>query len=157
MIIQECIVELESALNAKRDKQIQSQSHMSPSTSSSSSEEVLSFVKLSKLELQKFSGNLVVWPHFGNRLTQQFIRTVVCQMSDKFNYLKSLLVGPTQTIEATYVYAILLRSELKLSMKGRCMSEHMLFLLSVGPLFNLLLQSFRMSMITCGSSHSWHG
>jgi hypothetical protein len=94
-IIQECVVELESVLNAKCDEQIQSQSHTSPS---SSSEKVQSFAKLPKLELQRFSGNPVEWLPFWELFDSAVHKNSGLSDVDKFNYLKSLLVGSAQSV-----------------------------------------------------------
>jgi hypothetical protein len=98
--IQECIVELESVLNAKRDEQVQSQSHVSPSSSASSSERVQSFAKLPKLELQKFNGNPLEWLPFWESFDSAVHKNSGLSNVDKFNYLKSLLVGPAQGVIA---------------------------------------------------------
>ena len=79
-VIQECMVDLESALKAQESqgKNQQSNSLESAGTAQGHLLSVHTHAKLPKLELKKFHANPIEWYPFGNLSNQQFIRIQTC-------------------------------------------------------------------------------
>ena len=108
--IYECIVELESVLAVKEALEGSQKSVSTPqSASCSESAGTLStrqpprtptYAKLPKLELKKFSGNAIEWYPFWESFESAVHKNANLYEVDKFNYLKSLLVGTAQNVVA---------------------------------------------------------
>ncbi|KAL9975369.1 hypothetical protein ACROYT_G012524 [Oculina patagonica] len=111
--IQACIVDLETAIDAKTnegksqegqgailDSQSSNNSSLQTSgTHSSGSTNIATHAKLPKLELKKFSGNPIYWHPFWESFESAIDKNTSLNDVDKFQYLKSLLEGPAaQTI-----------------------------------------------------------
>ena len=99
--IQECIVELESALEAQQSQGksqefpsvVQPVSAESAGTSQGHILKVFTNAKLPKLELKKFHGNPMHWYPFWKSFESAVHKNPNLSSVDKFNYLKSLLTG----------------------------------------------------------------
>ena len=99
--IHACILELETALAAE-EAQRKSQELGSGSTGISQSQprKVIMHAKLPKLELRKFHGNPIEWYPFWESFESAVHENPNLSGVDKFNYLKSLLVGTAQNVVA---------------------------------------------------------
>ena len=99
-VIQECMVDLESALTAQesREKSQQSNSLQSPKTAQGHLQTVHMHRKLPKLEMKKFHGNPIECYPFGESLESAVHKNSNLSRVEKFNYLKSLLTGITQSV-----------------------------------------------------------
>ena len=103
--IQECIVELESVLEAQESQRkskefpsvVQPVSPESAGTSQSHVAKVFTHAKLPKLELKKFHGNPLHWYPFWESFESAVHKNPNLSSVDKFNYLKSLLTGTAQS------------------------------------------------------------
>ena len=102
--IQECIVELESALEAQQSQGksqefpsvVQPVSAESAGTSQGHVSKVFTHAKLPKLELKKFHGNPMHWYSFWESFESAVHKNPNLSSVDKFNSLKSLLTGTAQ-------------------------------------------------------------
>ena len=100
--IQECIIELESAL-ADQEMQGKTKSQEFPSSSESAGtaqghvSKVLTHAKLPKLELKKFRGNPIHWYPFWESFESAVHKNPNLSSVDKFNYLQSLLTGTARS------------------------------------------------------------
>ena len=99
--IHACILELEIALAAE-EAQRKSQELGSGSAGISQSQppNVIMHAKLPKLELRKFHGNPIEWYPFWESFESAVHKKPNLSGVDKFNYLKSLLVGTAQNVVA---------------------------------------------------------
>ena len=99
--IHACILELETALAAE-EAQRKSQELGAGSTGISQSQppKVIMHAKLPKLELRKFHGNPIEWYPFWESFESAVHKNPNLSGVDKFNYLKSLLVGTAQNVVA---------------------------------------------------------
>ena len=103
--IQECIVELESVLEAQESKGksqkspsvVQPVSPESAGTSQGHVSKAFTYAKLPKLELKKFHGNPMHWYPFWESFESAVHKNPNLSSVDKFNYLKSLLTGTAQS------------------------------------------------------------
>ena len=103
--IQECIVELESALEAQERQgksqelasAAQSSSNESAGTSQDHVSKVHTHAKLPKLELKKFHGNPIHWYPFWESFDSAVHKNPNLSSVDKFNYLQSLLTGTARS------------------------------------------------------------
>ena len=103
--IQECIVELESVLEAQESKGksqkspsvVQPVSPESAGTSQGHVPKAFTYAKLPKLELKKFHGNPMHWYPFWESFESAVHKNPNLSSVDKFNYLKSLLTGTAQS------------------------------------------------------------
>ena len=99
--IQECIVELESVLEAQESKGksqkspsvVQPVSPESAGTSQGHVSKAFTHAKLPKLELKKFHENPMHWYPFWESFESAVHKNPNLSSVDKFNYLKSLLTG----------------------------------------------------------------
>ena len=108
--IQACIVDLESAIDAKANEgksqegqgailDSQSSKLETPGMKSGGSTNNTTHAKLPKLELKKFSGNPIYWHPFWESFESAIDKNTSLNDVDKFQYLKSLLEGSAaQTI-----------------------------------------------------------
>lgn len=108
--IQACIVDLESAIDAKANEgksqegqgailDSQSSKLQTPGMKSGGSTNNTTHAKLPKLELKKFSGNPIYWHPFWESFESAIDKNTSLNDVDKFQYLKSLLEGSAaQTI-----------------------------------------------------------
>ncbi len=102
--IQECIVELESVLEAQemqgKSQEFPSVAQLPPSESAGTSQDhvskVLTHAKLPKLELKKFHGNPIHWYPFWESFASAVHKNPNLSSVDKFNYLQSLFTGPDE-------------------------------------------------------------
>ena len=101
-VIQECMVALESALTAQESqgKNQQFNSLESTGTAQSHLQTAHTHAKLPKLELKKFTGNPIEWYPFWESFESAVHKDSNLSGVDKFNYLKSLLTGTTQSVVA---------------------------------------------------------
>ncbi|XP_068670957.1 uncharacterized protein [Montipora foliosa] len=99
-VIQECMVDLESALTAQepQGKNQQSNSLESAGTAQGHLQAVHTHARLPKLELKKFHGNPIEWYPFWESFESAVHKNSNLSGVDKFNYLKSLLTGITQSV-----------------------------------------------------------
>ena len=99
-VIQECMVDLESALTAQesQEKSQQSSSLESAKTDQGHLQTVHTHAKLPKLELKKFHGNPIEWYPFWESFESAVHKNSNLSGVDKFNYLKSLLTGIAQSV-----------------------------------------------------------
>ena len=99
-VIQECMVDLESALTAQESqgKNQQSNSLESAGTAQSHLQAVHTHAKLPKLEPKKFHGNPIEWYPFWESFESAVHKNSNLSGVDKFNYLKSLLTGIAQSV-----------------------------------------------------------
>ncbi|XP_068761945.1 uncharacterized protein [Montipora capricornis] len=99
-VIQECMVDLESALTAQESqgKNQQWNSLDSAGTVQGPLQAVHTHAKLPKLELKKFHGNRIEWYPFGESFESAVHKNSNLSGVDKFNYLKSLLTGIAQSV-----------------------------------------------------------
>ena len=99
-VIQECMVDLESALTAQesQEKSQQSSSLESAKTAQGHLQTVHTHAKLPKLELKKFHGNPIEWYPFWESFESAVHKNSNLSGVDKFNYLKSLLTGIAQSV-----------------------------------------------------------
>ncbi|XP_068723841.1 uncharacterized protein [Montipora capricornis] len=99
-VIQECMVDLESALTAQESqgKNQQSNSLESAGTAQGHLQAVHTHAKLPKLELKKFHGNPIEWYPFWESFESAVHKNSNLSGVDKFNYLKSLLTGIAQSV-----------------------------------------------------------
>ncbi|XP_068692506.1 uncharacterized protein [Montipora foliosa] len=99
-VIQECMVDLESALTAQESqgKNQQSNSLESVGTAQGHLQAVHTHAKLPKLELKKFHGNPIEWYPFWESFESAVHKNSNLSGVDKFNYLKSLLTGIAQSV-----------------------------------------------------------
>ena len=103
--IQECIVELESVLEAQESKEkgqkspsvVQPVSLESAGNSQVHVSKVFTHAKLPKLELKKFHGNPMQWYPFWESFESAVHKNPNLSSVDKFNYLKSLLTDTAQS------------------------------------------------------------
>ena len=99
-VIQECMVDLESALTAQESqgKNQQSNSLESAGTAQGHLQAVRTHAKLPKLELKKFHGNPIEWYPFWESFESAVHKNSNLSGVDKFNYVKSLLTGIAQSV-----------------------------------------------------------
>ena len=99
-VIQECMVDLESALTAQesQEKSQQSSSLESAKTAQGHLQTVHTHAKLPKLELKKFHGNPIEWYPFWESFESAVHKNSNLSGVDKFNFLKSLLTGIAQSV-----------------------------------------------------------
>ena len=103
--IQECLVELESVLEARESKGksqkspsvVQPVSLESAGTSQVHVSKVFTHAKLPKLELKKFHGNPMQWYPFWESFESAVHKNPNLSSVDKFNYFKSPLTGTAQS------------------------------------------------------------
>ena len=103
--IQECIVELESALEAHemqgKSQELASVTQPSSNESAGNSQDQASklhtHAKLPKLELKKFHGNPIHWYPFWESFDSAVHKNPNLSAVDKFNYLQSLLTGTARS------------------------------------------------------------
>ena len=99
--IQECIVELESVLEAQemqgKSQEFPSVAQLPPSESAGTSQNHVSKAKLPKLELNKFHGNPIHWYPFWESFESAVHKNPNLSSVDKFNYLQSLLTGTARS------------------------------------------------------------
>ena len=99
--IQECIVELESVLEAQemqgKSQEFPSVAQLPPSESAGTSQDHVSKAKLPKLELKKFHGNPIHWYPFWESFESAVHKNPNLSSVDKFNYLQSLLTGTARS------------------------------------------------------------
>ena len=95
--IQECIVELESVLEAQemqgKSQEFPSVAQLPPSESAETSQDHVSKARLPKLEHKKFHGNPIHWYPFWESFESAVHKNPNLSSVDKFNYLQSLLTG----------------------------------------------------------------
>ncbi|XP_068684929.1 uncharacterized protein [Montipora foliosa] len=96
--IQECIIDLETALTSERDHERNFSRYAESSLNivqagSSANVSIQSHAKLPKLELRKFFRNPIDWYPFWESFDSAVHRNSTLNGADKFNYLKSMLVG----------------------------------------------------------------
>ena len=95
--IQECIVELESVLEAQempgKSQEFPSVAQLPPSESAGTSQDHILKARLPKLELKKFHGNPIHWYPFWESFESAVHKNPNLSSVDKFNYLQSLLTG----------------------------------------------------------------
>lgn len=97
--IQECIVELEALLVAEETRAKGQQLNVQAmGTSSSQLPKVQAHARLPKLELKKFHGNPIEWYPFWESFESAVHKNPNLSAVDKFNYLKSLLMGTAQSV-----------------------------------------------------------
>ena len=98
--IQECMVDLESALTAQESqgKIQQSNSLESAGTAQGHLQTIHTHAKLPKLELKKFHRNPIEWYPFWESLESAVLKNSNLSGVDKFNYLKSLLTSIAQSV-----------------------------------------------------------
>lgn len=97
--IQECIVELEALLVAEETRAKGQQLNVQAmGTSSSQLPKVQAHARLPKLELKKFHGNPIEWYPFWESFESAVHKNPNLSTVDKFNYLKSLLMGTAQSV-----------------------------------------------------------
>ena len=165
--IQECIVELESVLEAQESKEkgqkspsvVQPVSLESAGNSQVHVSKVFTHAKLPKLELKKFHGNPMQWYPFWESFESAVHKNPNLSSVDKFNYLKSLLTGTAQSsvaglalTSANYEKAVDLLKQ-RFGNRQMVISSHIEVLTKLPKVESITPKLVRLSGISC----SWIG